>query len=270
MREKTADPPGPTTGPPSGGDESTSDGGQASGGQEGPFVIDLSLRDKNEAEEVVAGFGGSIQGGSFSAQGWTTLTNADVITIPLPSGLDATKASYTFSVTNLQFSPSDPGYGELYMLVSLDSQQIPLNWLNAGTEIRVASGYHPYSQVQPEILRTSAFFNVADPTCPSPAQCTGEARSTGNFIDGTSAFTYTHDWNGPVDHVTWQSPSKTENKTIDLSSTSPSGAIKVNQMYFHINACAGTQWDMCGWWEGPLSGGPVGVTYSDVRIVIGE
>lgn len=99
---------------------------------------------------------------------------------------------------------------------------------------------------------------------------TGEASTPGGTpLDDGTVFTYTHAWSGPVDDVTWTGNGN-HAVTIDLSATSPAGSIQASLLHLLINACGGSQINPCGTWFGPAKwqGGPIGVTYSDLRLTL--
>ena len=233
------------------------------------FLLELPLVDRAATRTVVTGLGGSVTGGTFSTSGWTTTGRGDIIIVPLPAGIDASRGRLTFSVSGFEWDLTTT-YWEAWVLVSLDGSGYTFRPTPTG-QAGVQSLYQGFNPDDSTLgYRPVAYFNLFDAGCTDWHDCTGETRTPSFWLssDGT-VYTFTHEWDGPVDRVGF-SGTATVSRTIDLSSTSPAGEISAPQLYLMINACGGSSVNTCGPWDGPstLKGGPIGVTYSALTLEI--
>ena len=233
----------------------------------GAFLLELPLVDEATTADDVEALGGTIAGGTFGSDGWTTTSRDDIIAIPLPPAIGAAHGRLEFSVKNFEWDLSDT-YWESWILVSLDAEGAPF----APTATGAAGIQALYQGFNPDDLtkgyRPVGYFNLYDPGCASWEDCTGEARTASFWLTSDdTVFTLSHAWDGPLDQLTFVGAG-TVNKTIDLTATAPGGAIAASQLYLLINACGGSDANPCGPWDGPadLKGGPIGVTYSDLTL----
>lgn len=254
-------------GTPSGTTTSTGSTSTGTPTTSGPFVLDLPLDDQAATEAAVVALGGSVTGGSFGPDGWTTTTRDDLILIPLPAGVDASTGTLAITVSNFEWELTTL-YWEAWILLSLDEQgppYAPTDTGDAGVQT-LYQGFNPDDATKG--YRPVGYFNLADPACADWADCTAEAKTNPFWLsdDGTT-YTITQSWTGPTDALTFDG-NGVVNKAIDLSATSPGGAISAGQLYLMINACGGSSANTCGPWGGPadLKGGPIGVTYADLHL----
>ena len=247
---------------------STTDPTSSTGEVEGGFVIDLPLVDERRTRALVESLGGSVQGGSFGPDGWTTQTRDDIIVIPLPPGTLADVGTLEFSVTNFEWDLTTM-FWEAWVLVSLDSEGPPFTPTDAGTQAGLQSLYLGFNPDDPgRGYRPVAYFNLRDRACPGWEECTGERRTPPSWLSASgTVYQLRHVWAGAVDDVTF-SGNGVVDETIDLRRTSPMGSIRADQLYLTINACGGSTANTCGPWDGPpeVKGGPIGVTYSALRL----
>jgi hypothetical protein len=231
------------------------------------FLLELPLVDRAATRTAVTGLGGSVTGGTFSSSGWTTTDRGDIIIVPLPAGIDASHGRLVFSVSGFEWDLTTE-YWEAWILVSLDEVGAPFRPTPTG-QAGIQSLYQGYNPDDSTLgYRPVAYFNLHDTGCTDWHDCTGETRTPSFWLrdDGT-VYTFTHEWDGPVDRVRFAGAA-TVSRTIDLSSTSPSGVIGGSQLTLMINACGGSTANTCGPWGGPstLKGGPVGVTFSSLTL----
>lgn len=210
-------------------------------------------------EAYVNDRGGGVSGGTFAANGWTTTDSGDIVSIPLPAGIDASRGTMSVTIENFELG-SASGFFTNYHLMSLDGTGAPFTSTKAGKgglQTQVVT----WRETGDAVMRAKGFFNLADATCTDWMLCTGEAGApSGWLVAPPQRYTITHSWDGPVDTVRFEGKT-TLQKTIDLSDTAPTGLIAAAQLHWMINACGGSPHNACGQWDGPAHGGPIGVRY---------
>ncbi len=227
------------------------------------WVLDVPLTGGGPAaKSFVQSHGGSVQGGSFSAAGWTTTTRGDFIEIPLPPGIDARHGALTVTVDNPELS-GPKGFFESYMLASLDTTGAPFAPTKAGKP-GLQALYIAYNELDETFAQARGYFNLGDPSCTDWKLCTIEGSTKKGWLSGTGPFTLDHAWDGSVDVISFTPGGG--NKTLDLTATAPNGSISAPQLILTLNPCGGSKSNACGLWDGSVHGGPLGVTYSKLRL----
>ncbi len=230
------------------------------------FQLSLPLTSQAVTESVVAQHGGSLSGGQFGPNGWTTSTRGDYIDIPLPSKLDTSEGKLVASVANFEMSPPFNSHFWHFYLVVLDPFGSQTPKLPPWGHAHVGAGHRGYWDAGPDHAAV-AYWNLFDPMCADWPLCSTETATGGNFISGAAKVTWTFEWSGTAVWVTFQSNS-TVNKKMDLGATSM-GVLSEDSLILSINTCGGSGSLLCGSWDEPNNrGGPIGVTYSDVKLEI--
>jgi len=236
------------------------------------FSLELDFTDEAAVRSTVGLYGGSITGGVFGAEGWTTTTRDDIILLPLPEGLEAAEGTLSVSFKNPEVDMT-ADYFEQWIVLSLDTTGYPFRSTPTGLA-GLQSLYRGYNPDLPDrSYRIVAYMNLYDAGCDDWRNCTGETGTTPNWAvaDGT-VYEIRHAWLGAVDHVRFTGRS-TLTRTIDISATSPDGVIAGDRFHLMVNACGGSRDNGCGAWGGPaaMKGGPIGVTYVSVVLeLMGE
>lgn len=227
------------------------------------FTLDVPLTaGQAAAESFLQQHGGSVTGGSFSAQGWTTTTRDDFMKLGLPAGIEARRGRLSVVFAGPELS-GPKGYFESYQLVALGTSQGPFTPVKTGAA-GVSTLYIAYTETDEVMAQARGYFNLFDPGCSDWTLCTHEAGSSKGWLGGPGPFTVVQDWDDAVDKLAFTPGGGS--KTIDLSATSPQGRIAAPQLWLTINACGGSKSNACGLWGGPTRGGPVGLTYQSVTL----
>ncbi len=231
------------------------------------WVVDVPLTSgAGAADAFVKSHGGKLQGGTFSGQGWTTTSRSDSMEIPLPAGIDARRGKLTVTFANPELS-GPKGFFESWVLVSVDTSGVPFAPIQAG-QAGVQVLYLAYNEFDETLAQARAYFNLYDPSCTDWKLCTAEGASKKGWLAGAGEFTSDQTWDGPKDALSFTPGGGA--KQIDLSATSPSGAISGKNLVLSINACGGSKSNACGLWDGATHGGPLGITYSMVRLELSD
>ena len=233
------------------------------------FSLDLPLGDEAALRAVVEGYGGTVQGGTFGAEGWTTTSREDLIVVPLPAGLEAQEGAAWISFKNPEVDLSTDWF-EQWVILSLDGRGDPYRSTPAG-QAGLQSIYRGYNPDDPSrSYRLVGYFNLFDPICTDWRNCTGEAGTSPGWITGDdTVFSIRHDWAGCADALTFTGRGTTT-RPVNLCATSAAGVIDADALFLLVNACGGSDVDACGAWDGPaeMRGGPVGITYVSAGIEI--
>jgi hypothetical protein len=232
------------------------------------FVIDVPLTSgKAAVEQTVAAYGGSVSGGDFSPSGWQTTSRDDIIVLDLPPRIDTRHGKLLVEFAGVD-AGQPPGFFESYILVSLDSTGAPYKSTKAGLP-GIQSLYITYDETNDALFRAKAYFNLGDPGCTDWTRCTAEVATPKGWIRNASdVYSIEQAWEANADSVTFFGNGAKTVKSMDLSATSPGGTIGADQMYLMLNACGGSRNNWCGYYDGPVRGGPLGVMYSRCRLEI--
>ncbi|MFH2010801.1 MAG: hypothetical protein ABI333_29640 [bacterium] len=230
------------------------------------FSLDLPLTSQADTQAAVNTYGGQIYGGQFGPGGWTTQTRDDFIEVDLPYLLDTREGHLEVTVADLEMSPPFTTHYWQFELVAIDPYGALLSMPPVG-HAHLASGYRGYWDAGADNV-AQAFWNLYDAACTAWQDCTTETGSGANYVSAPGAFTFTHDWQAQTQWVTFGGNGQVS-RTMDLSPTSPGGVFQEDQMILTINVCGGSSAVICGSWDEPANrGGPLGVTYSAVRLEI--
>lgn len=227
------------------------------------YTVDVPLTaGKAAVTSFVQQHGGSVSGGAFSAQGWTTTTRDDFMALKLPPGIDARRGRLTVTFSSPELS-GPKGYFESYQLVALSVSGAPFKPVKTGTA-GLSTLYIAYTETNEVMAQARGYFNLFDPGCSDWKLCTGEGGSSKGWLNGAGPFTVVQNWTDAVDDLAF-TPGGGK-KTVNLTSTAPAGVIAAPQLWLTLNACGGSNANACGLWDGPTHGGPLGITYQTVKL----